>query len=206
MAKTTVRTNGHSKVRFIMLEADGDLSEISQAITQALRPTQPPARQHVAITARSTDSSQRPATAQEDDSGEIVTEIDTEDSQDHESAAESKPRATRKLPRPNVLSDVDLTSGEIPFEKFAEEKGNPSTHLKRYLLISYWFKTFRSVDAITPNHVFTCYKKVGWTTQARDFAQPLRDLARNGNGEMKDGSFVINHIGEGVVEKMTAEE
>jgi len=95
----------------------------------------------------------------------------------------------------------------MPFEKFVKEKGNPSAHIKRYLLIAYWFKTFRNLDAITPNHVFTCYKKVGWTTQARDFAQPLRDLARNGsNGDMKEGAFVINHIGEGIVDKMAANE
>jgi hypothetical protein len=189
-----------------MLEADGDLTEISQAITQALRPTQPLTRQHVAIAARSTVLSPDPAATQEDESPEMVMEVETQESQDPESPAASKPRAPRKLPRPNVLADVDLTSGEMPFEKFAEEKGKPSAHLKRYLLIAYWFKTFRNVDAITPNHVFTCYKKVSWTTQARDFAQPLRDLARNGNGDMKEGSFAINHIGEGVVEKMTAEE
>src|SRR6266704_1623130 len=134
MAKATVRTNGSSKVRFIMLEADGDLSESSQAITQALRPPQPLARQHVAIAARSTvPSPGTAATGQEDDVEETMTETGTEESQDHESAAASKPRAARKLPRPHVLSDVDLTSGDMPFEKFAEDKGNPEAHIKRYL-------------------------------------------------------------------------
>src|SRR6266545_1484478 len=102
MAKTIGKTNGSSKVRFIMLEADSDLTDISQAITQALQSPQPLARQPVAITAHSTVLRPNAAAPQED---EGVMETEAEESLDSESAAATKPRATRKLPRPNVLSD-----------------------------------------------------------------------------------------------------
>jgi hypothetical protein len=116
----------------------------------------------------------------------------------------SKPRAPRRISSPKVLSDIDLNSGDVPFEKFANEKG-PKATLSRYLLVAYWFKKYRNLDEVTSNHVFTCYKKMSWGTDIRDFAQALRDNARQGRGEMKKGAFAINHIGEDVVEKMTPE-
>src|SRR6266542_1779941 len=196
MAKSTVATNGTSKVRFIMLEADGDIREITQAITQALRPVQPLARPHAAIAARVSPQGSEPQETEpepDDPSADLVAE---------EANGLAKPR-TRRISSPKVL-DVDLNSGEMPFEKFAKER-NPEEALKRYLLVAYWCKKFREGDTITAAHVYTCYKKMGWGTDIKDFAQPLRDLARSGRGTMKSGAFVINHIGEDFAEKMTTE-
>ena len=209
MAKTTPKNGGNSKIRFIMLEADladGDLTQITQAITQAVRQGQPVVRQPVAITARSTAA---PAAAQNGDVDDETADQTAKDEpeEQEEATAASRPRASRKFPAPKVIADLDLNAGAVSFEKFAMAKGNPSKHLKRYLLSAYWLKENLRIESVNMNHIFTCYKKMGWNTNIRDFSQPLRDLARNNtNGEVKDGSFTINLIGGGVVEKMTADD
>jgi hypothetical protein len=210
MAAKIPPKSGNSKIRFIMLEADladGDLTQITQAISQAMRQGQPIARQPVSIAARSAVTP--PAGAARDENGdEPVTETDADELQETEEApAAARPRASRKFPAPKVIADLDLNAGAVPFEKFAMAKGNPSKHLKRYLLSAYWLKENLGIASVNMNHIFTCYKKAGWNTNMRDFSQPLRDLARNNtNGEFKDGSFTINLIGGGAVEKMEADD
>ena len=210
MAKMTPKNGGNSKIRLIMLEADladGDLTQITQAITQAVRQGQPVVRQPVAITARSTAA---PAAAAQNGDVDDETADQTakdEPEEQEEATAASRPRASRKFPAPKVIADLDLNAGAMSFEKFAMAKGNPSKHLKRYLLSAYWLKENLGIECVNMNHIFTCYKKMGRSTNIRDFSQPLRDLARNNtNGEVKDGSFTINLIGGGVVEKMTADD
>jgi hypothetical protein len=206
MAKTIVKTGSNSKIRFIMLDADlpdGDLSQITSAISQALRYGQPGQRQllaHVTSTA--------PSRAIIDNGVDTAAESEIEETDleapHPEPVTTSKPRAQRRFPTPKVVADVDLNSGDMSFEKFAKEK-NPTATLGRYLLVAYWFKRYRNLDSINFNHVYTCFKKMGWGTDIPDFVQPLRDNARQGRGEMKRAHFTINHIGENVVEKMTAE-
>jgi hypothetical protein len=210
VAKITPRTGGNSKIRFIMLEADladGDLTQITQAITQAVRQGQPVARQTIAIPARSATPA---ATAQNGnahaDADELDDQAEVDEPHDQEEApAASRPRSARKFPAPKVINDLDLDTGTVSFEEFAKSKGNPKAHLKRFLLAAYWLKENRGIESVNMHHVFSCYKKMGWPTAMPDFSQPLRDLGRNNaNGEFKDGSFTINLMGAGVVEKMTA--
>jgi hypothetical protein len=122
-----------------------------------------------------------------------------------EATASARPRAARKYPAPKVINDLDLDGGDVSFEEFAKSKGNPKKHLKRFLLSAYWLKENRGIESVNMNHVYSCYRKMGWNAAMRDFSQPLRDLARNNaHGEFKDGSFTINLLGAGVVEKMSA--
>ncbi|BCA56899.1 hypothetical protein W02_40390 [Nitrospira sp. KM1] len=193
-----------------MLEADladGDLTQITSAITQAMKQGQPGVRQ-LTTHSTGTGSIREPLPAANGTAPEINDVDDNAEvevnANDGESAIAPKGRVPRRLPTPKVLSDVDLNSGDVPFEEFSKEKG-PKAALGRYLVVAYWFKTYRQVDAVNSNHVYTCYKKMGWGTDIKDFAQPLRDNARQGRGEMKKGAFVINHIGEDIVEKMTPE-
>jgi hypothetical protein len=202
MAKTTIKS-GNSRIRFIMLEADladGDLTQITSAISQAIRPTQAPIRQigHSSSSFQAGSNMQGASPAVEELEGAVGLENDPVDH------TEVTPSARRRFPTPKVLGDVDLNSGDIPFEKFANEKG-PKTTISRYLVVAYWFKTYRQVESVNMNHVFTCFKKMGWGTDIKDFTQPLRDNARQGRGEVKKGEFTINHIGEDVVEKMNPE-
>ena len=204
MSKTTQKTGGNSKIRFIMLEADladGDLTQITTAITQAMRQGHPVVRQLTADTTAARREALQAVDAAEPHTEDVDSNAAVEvEGNGGEPATASKGRVPRRLPTPKVLSDVDLNSGEVAFEKFANEKG-PKATLGRYLLVAYGFK----VNAVTMHHVYTCYKKMGWGTDIKDFGQPLRDNARQDRGEMQKGAFVINHIGEDIVEKMIPE-
>jgi len=198
MAKTVIKRS-NSRIRFVMLEADlggGDLTEVTQAISSALRQAQPGQR---FISA--------PARAEANDGGigaEATDELDlTEGEQVREVDATPRSAKPRRVVIPKVL-EVDLKSGDKPFEEFAAKKA-PSSDLSRHLVVAYWFKKYRSTDSVTADHAFTCYKKAGWPTNLADFAQPFRDLSRASKGTMKAGSFTINQIGEDAVEKLGTE-
>jgi hypothetical protein len=98
---------------------------------------------------------------------------------------------------------LDLTSGDVPLEKYCESK-NPDSDSKKYLVIAAWLKQQRGIAAVTADHVHTCYRHMGWHTP-KDVLQPLRDMKRrNGwfNKGPERGEYAINHIGENEVAKM----
>lgn len=196
MAKTTTRYggSGSSKIRFIMLEADlhdGDLNQITSAITSALKPAPV---MHKLISAA-------PPVVSTPDLEEAV-DVNAVDEAVEEEVSESGPSRQRKFRTPKVL-DVDLNSGEVPFETFATQK-NPSNNSQKYAVVAYWFKRYRSVEGVSQDHVFTCFKRMTWSTAISDFSAPLRNLAgrQYGYGEMKSGCFHMNHVGEAAVEKL----
>jgi hypothetical protein len=195
--KTVVKRSG-SRIRFVMLEADladGDLTEITQAISSALKQSSP-AQRLIAAPAR-------PDAEGGKNGAGVVDEVEQEAEVEEE--VEETPRSAKgkgaKFSNPKVLPDVDLNSGEMPFETFAQQKGPPAKELQRYLLVAYWFKKYRETPSVTQDHVYTCYKTMEWGTAARDFVQPLRDLAKAGRGEFNPPNFTINHVGENIVEK-----
>ena len=100
-----------------------------------------------------------------------------------------------------AVVDVDLKSGDMPFEDFVREK-NPQSMLDKYLTIATWFKRYRQIETVTADHVYTGYKKMGWGTDINDMSQPFRDLKRAGRGEVKKGTFTINHLGEDLIDKL----
>jgi len=186
--------SGSSKIRFVMLDAelkDGDITEITQAISNALRQVQPAHRQIAA-----------PAPAEPEAGGNGAGAVSEAEQEPEVEEVDETPRATkpRKPTIPKVL-EVDLKSGDTPFGEFATKKA-PTSDLSRHLVVAYWFKKYRETQPVTADHAFTCYKKVGWSTNIADFAQPFRDLVRARKGEMKAKSFTINQIGEDAVEKM----
>lgn len=180
-----------------MLEAEvaeGDFSDVVQAITNALRP----------------QGSARPAVAQlrtispQDEVADVLEESDAAEPAANEVPAVNSNRPPRKpyIKKVQVL-DLDLKSGDMPLAEFVREKG-PSSLNERYLVIAYWFKHYRQTNKISANHVYTAYKKVGWGTDIKDMSQPFRDLKKGGRGSLEGGEFVINHLGEDVVEKLGA--
>jgi hypothetical protein len=112
-----------------------------------------------------------------------------------------KPR-TVKIKTPDVLENVEFTSGPMPLKQFMEEKKVGSEQGKRYLLIAYWFKEYGNTPTINAAHIFTAYKFMGWSAP-KDVAQPLRDIkAKNKWFSGEKGEYTINHIGENVVNEM----
>jgi hypothetical protein len=111
--------------------------------------------------------------------------------------------SSRPQPRtPQLLDDLDLSSATVTLKAFMEEK-HPAGDTKRYLAIAYWLKTYLNINEITMDHVYTCYRSLGWNVP-NDAGVALRNAKSNGwmkKGAGK-GAYALNHIGEGVVNDM----
>ena len=203
MAKQPTLKGGTSRIRFIMLEAEipeGDLSQISSAIQNALKQTAPIIQQRL--------HAQTPAVlpnGMQDADMETQGEVMDAREEDSEEAAVARPAReahSRKPTKPKVL-DFDHTSG-VSFETFANEH-IPKSDVDRSLVVLAWFKAHRPDDAVTVNHVYTCYRVMSWPSGSDDFSSPLRSLKKKqlvtnpGRGQ-----YSINHLGIARVEKMRA--
>jgi hypothetical protein len=203
--KTNDGAKGNARIRFVMLEADivdGNLADIAQAITSALRPPTIMARA-IPMTTPAARKGEGEEVIDSVDSGGVVPPAEAGAEADLQT---SPPRAKtpRKFYSPKVLIDVDLNWGGLSFEQFAREK-KPTETSKRYLTIAAWFKQSCGLDSITVDHVYTCYRKMGWGTDIKDMVQPFRDLKAQGWGDAKRRTFTINHIGLDVVDKLGRE-
>jgi hypothetical protein len=197
MAKATPPKSsaGSARIRFIMLEAEipeGDLSQFTHAIQHALRPTT------ITVASPRISSSPTQRVPEHVNDVEVNAEASTIETatEEPESAGDEAPTRTprKSAPRsPKVLVDVDLTS-DPSFAAFANET-KPDSHLKRNLVVAAWFKQARRVDAITMDHVYTCYRSVKWPSDIPDFGSSLRALKRNQKMTQSDQGFVINHLG-----------
>lgn len=198
MAKQPAPKNGKARIRFIMLEAEipeGDLTQVTQAIQNALKPT-------TIIQQRVPSSSMDlplviggGETENEDFLEENVVEA--------ESAPPPKgPSKPRSYPVPKVVEDIDLNA-DPSLVSFASGK-QPKSDADRHLLVAAWFKECRSMDAVSADHVYTGYRKLGWSTSIDDFGKPLRSLKQV--QLMKSagrGLYAINHLGLDKVSSMT---
>lgn len=108
-------------------------------------------------------------------------------------------RGQRRFATPKII-DIDL-GGPLPLKPFCEEKA-PDSDLKKYLVIAAWLKEHRQIEAVTIDHIHTCYRHMGWFTP-KDAPQPMRDLKRrawfNKTGRSE---YAINHVGMNEVLKM----
>jgi hypothetical protein len=181
------KVGGTSRVRFVMMEAEiadgGDLSQFTQAMQNALRG---PAINTVA---------KRIAAPPAQVNGDEVAEPDVVDEQvvETEETAEAapRPRASRKpAPKPSVIN-IDTTS-----EPALSTLADPGSNHGRYLILARWFHDHRGVEAITADHVWTCYRHLGWPTDIPDFAQPLRELKHKQYFTTPErGKYAINQLG-----------
>jgi len=188
MGKHTKGGGGTSNIRLIVLEAnlsEGDLGPITQAIQNALRPPAPVQRlaapKPVAIN----------GTTVEPEPEAEVQDADFEEVE--ESAPAPRPKTTRKVKSAKVV-DIDMNKS-VSLAEFTKGKDPGSNH-KRYMTIATWLKEHRGMDAITSDHVYTCYKSIGWPSNIKDFAQPLRELkSANLFDQPEKGQYAINHVG-----------
>lgn len=200
---------GAARIRLVILEAeapDGDLTQLTTAVQNALRsPENAPARRSITtITPRNSVPNDR---SEPDE----TVEVEMHEAEDQAGAEEngSQPirqavSRPRKPPRTPKVLDLDLASG-VSFDEFARSK-SPSSDHKRYLVVAAWFKLHRQTDAITTDHVYTCYRGIKWPSNIVDFNQPLRDLkARQLMTSGAKGQYSINHLGLAEVDKLNAE-
>jgi hypothetical protein len=186
--------------------ADG-LRSLASALTQTSAAsrharTLSPARQATPATEASVPQEELPFS---DDVNIEQTPGDETPREPAEASLNDLDRARRRpAPRtPQILSDVDLTSGPVPLKQFVEQK-SPKELLEKYTVIAAWFKTHRKLDDVTADHIYTCFKFLEWPSPD-DVGQPLRDLKSKkkwfdkGAGK---GAYKINFIGINSVDKM----
>ena len=79
----------------------------------------------------------------------------------------SSPEKKDKTPRrrataPRALRDLDLApKGKDSFKEFAKKK-KPKTNNDKNVASVYYLSEVLGLDAVTVNHVFTCYKDMSW--------------------------------------------
>lgn len=203
MARQPGSKPGTSRIRFIMLDAElpeGDLSQITSAIQNALRPT-------TVIQQRLPHQPAAPALISNGAAGELADE-EPSDSGEEVAAAPEVPRPARepRARKPTVpkVIDLDLTSG-VSLESFANEHP-PKTEPDRNLVVAAWFKEHRDEGAITVGHVYTCYRAMKWPSGIEDFSWPLRFLKKEQlMSSPGRGLYAINHLGLARVQKMGSE-
>ena len=189
MAKTA-KLGGPSRVRFIMMEAEigdgSDLAHFTHAIQNALRSPAPVAVKRIAAPAPHVNGGP--------ESGEagLVDEAPTEevDLADPTPPAPKIKVPRKPAPKPSVI-EIDITS-EPPLSSLADPKSNH----KRYLAIAAWLHDHRSTEAVTADHIYTCYRHLGWPIDIPDFAQPLRELKHKQYFTTPErGKYAINQLG-----------
>jgi len=175
MAKSTNK-GGTSRVRFIMLEAEGpegDLAQIAQAIQNALRPPQGTVQR--VISAPSVVSGALPSP-----DGEVF-DGDTDEAEDvSANGADAGPQKIRK-PRQRkttVPQAYEFTSEAVAsWKEFAGDTA-VSNDTDRYLTVAAWMHDHHNNDPVTVGHVYSCFRIMKWSVDIPDFGSPLRQAKK----------------------------
>jgi hypothetical protein len=188
MAKSSSGSRNPSRIRFVMVEAelgDGDISQITQAITNALRP--PVAN----ATPRRIVVSPPQLNGNSDPDMEIVDAEAEEVEVASMKSASQKPKSQRRVaPKPNIL-ELDVLS-DPPLASLGKLKSNH----KRYLAIAKWLHDHRNLPVITVDHIYTCFRHLEWPINIADFAQPLRELKfKQFFTQPETAKYAINQLG-----------
>ena len=195
---------GKVKIRFIEIDVEGSDASIQdslRSLTAALNRSNavPSARQlrGNGVKAVETEPEVEPADETEDSEVAEVEEVERP-------AKRTKPAGPTKVAVYSVLTDIKFDDVEPTLVEFAATKAPPS-ELAKYLVIAYWFKNIKGIANLKVEHFFTAYKVIGWKVP-RNPALNMRELRAKRDQRLsagsEDGTSVINHLGEGFVEKL----
>lgn len=192
------RGGGTTKVRFVMLEAEGnesDLAQIFSAIQSAVKPSTTIIQQR--LTAAATEQFLVGTASDED----ALEHDDADDVIAPEKVSRPKSKSVRKPTTPDVL-DMDADA-EASLRAFADQHSGVDSDVERYLVIAAWFKEQRETPAVTTAHIYTGLRMMSWPTAIEDFGGILRYLKKqklmtSGNR----GEYLINHLGLAKVKKL----
>jgi uncharacterized protein YjhX (UPF0386 family) len=97
---------------------------------------------------------------------------------------------------------LNLQAGPVSFKDFCAQK-SPTVDTKKYLVVMAWLKESLGIESIGADHIYTCYRTMGWNTP-KDVGATLRALKKQGwvVSSKEKGSFQITHIGLNVVNQM----
>ena len=202
MAKKAYSESGErSRVRFIMVDFDGtssDLQQLAQTFANAVK-----APQSVVVTLPAPQQNGHPPAlphAQPAEQPGLFDEVEAAEQGAEPAAPVARPQnGTKKKPKlrtPVVLTDLNLTDGDKPFEKYVEEQ-TPRKHSKRYLVIAQWLKECRNITEVGADHVYTCYRHLSLSVPD-DVLSVFRAMKKQGwvTEGSEPGMFKINHIGK----------
>lgn len=194
MAKQTVGTKTPSRLRLVVLEAElgdnGDVTQIAQALTTALRgPAPTTVVKRIPAPTPQVNGSSQPI--DEQDQSDLFEATEEEELVDVTPAAPKAKKQRRVAAKPQLVNDLDITS-DPPLSSIGTFKSNH----KRYLAIAAWLHDHRSIEVIDERHIYTCYRHLNWPTNIPDFAQPLRELKHKQYFESPEtGKYAINQLG-----------
>jgi hypothetical protein len=192
-----------NKIRFVLLEADlsdDNFTELTHAITQALRPHPAPARTLGNGNKPPAQLTTTTSPAGEEEAEEPI-EAEYEQEPASQDAAPKKPSRPKKSKPPTYLHE--LIKDEDSLKQFAAEK-KPSSKAKQYLTAMYWLKEHNVTPTANMDMIYTFYKTAGWSVNFNDWNQPFHnllfdDLIRKGTAK---GEYAINPTGEAVVKSL----
>ncbi|OAP41345.1 hypothetical protein AU381_05595 [Sinorhizobium glycinis] len=134
MAKQPTSKSGTSRIRFIMLDAEipeGDLSQITSAIQNALKPNTTIIQQRLPNQLPAAGLPNGAAEVDADSDGDLI-DAEIEAPFEPDSVRAQRASRSRKPTVPKVL-DLDLTSG-VSLETFANEH-SPKNDIERNLVV-----------------------------------------------------------------------
>ncbi|MFZ0640641.1 MAG: hypothetical protein WA020_03505 [Candidatus Acidiferrales bacterium] len=198
MAKKPDQSSGRSnKIKFVLVEADisdGNLSELTHAITSALRPTVVQVRQ---LKPQNGADALPPAieTDEEPLTENTVEEQDTAD--DAAESASSKPSKPRKSKQPQYDPSLFANAERCKeFKEFAAQKA-PDNRSQCYLVGTYWLKEQGGSPTVNANKIYTCFKTAGWPMNFTDWMQTFHNLVHSSHlSKQGNGEFAITPLGE----------
>jgi len=197
MAKGPVKSGGMSRIRFVMVDAeiaDGNIEQITQAITNALRPSTHTIVKRIPMVAPALNGGDQV-------DAEVVDDDDDESETVDLAPASPKVSRPRKAPKAPDIVDIDMNS-PVSLQTFAAGK-DAGSQAKKYLIAAAWLKENRNTNGVTAGHIYTCFRSMGWSVNIPDFWQPLRDLKSKKYFSKNDaGEYEINHIGLNYVQKL----
>lgn len=184
-----------------MLEADltdGNLVELTQAITNALKPASP-IRYITAPQQRVLDGSGSAAVV--DDGDEPTDELGVEPQEEPPAATPARAQRGTGKPRKSKPPEYipDLIADREAFKAFAKEKA-PTSRNRQYLVAALWLKENTDSPNVNADKIYTCFKTAGWSVGFNDWRAPFDNLVHTDHmRKVTPGEFAINPLGEDAV-------
>lgn len=203
-SKGSSPTGEKSRFRFVLVEgevAPGELQMFAQTFAAALKPPQQQNGVQAHQAAITTPPAlPRPQVEQPSlfDEGPAEDEVPEPGSLP---AAKSHTGVKKKLRTPQLVSELEFTSGPKSLEEYIHEI-DPKEHSRRYLALTYWLRQYRNCPEVSGDHIYSCYRALGLHVP-RDVGSVFRALKRQEWVEpgSKTGCYKITHIGENLLTK-----
>ncbi|QNG44259.1 hypothetical protein [Sphingobium yanoikuyae] len=185
-------SGGTSRFRFVLFEGDlqeGELAQVTQAIQNAFRGSQASSPRTIGRSSVASPPCDTDAT--DFDQVEEAEEVGADN------IPRARPVRKARAPKvPNPVNDLDVKS-EPSLKDFVADY-DVKSGFEKYLVIALWLRDGRDINSFTVDHIYTCFKLIGWSTNSNDFSKPLRNLADNKflSGDCKGYSLSLTGAGK----------